>query len=394
MDKGYNAGVDRISQRMTAALKESVNNGPESEQELPIIFNEYCTTWGSPSHQNIREIVDTIRGKGFSYFVIDCGWYKKEGIPWDIMMGDYEVSKELFPEGLEKTIKLIKDAGMKPGIWFEIENVGFASEIYQREEHLLKRDGEVLTTTTRRFLNMTDPWVREYLKEIKEAVPGIIIENCASGGHRLEPLMMSLTSISSFSDAHECEEIPVIAANLHRAVLPRQSQIWAVIRREDSLKRIAYSICNTFLGRMCISGDVTQLSAEQRELIEGGMAYALFHVFDVPSGTELRMKLPPEMKLEIQEIYSDEECRVSMREDCLCYEVTENRRAVAVFLDKSISWGYNQTNSICQALKRTSTDKAAVSERESQVRDSYGKCLEPTLEPRTKYGVAPAITVG
>lgn len=421
-------GVDRISQRMTAALTESVNNGPEREQELPIIFNEYCTTWGSPSHQNIREIVDTIRGKGFSYFVIDCGWYKKEGIPWDIMMGDYEVSKELFPEGLEKTIKLIKEAGMKPGIWFEIENVGSASEIYQREEHLLKRDGEVLTTTTRRFLDMSDPWVREYLKEkvihtlqkygfeymkidyndtigigcdgaeslgeglrknmeasvdflkeIKEAVPGIILENCASGGHRLEPLMMSLTSMSSFSDAHECEEIPVIAANLHRAVLPRQSQIWAVIRREDSLKRIAYSICNTFLGRMCISGDVTQLSAEQWELIErgmdfyrkiapiikegytyrygteftsyrnlkgwqgilrvseNGMAYALFHVFAVPSGTELRMKLPPEMKLEIQEIYSDEECRVSMREDCLCYEVTENKRAVAVLLDKSIS---------------------------------------------------------
>ena len=104
-------------------------------------------------------------------------------------------------------------------------------------------------------------------------MPGIVLENCASGGHRLEPVMMGLTSMASFSDAHECEEIPVIAANLHRCILPSQSQIWAVIRQKDSLKRITYSIANTFLGRMCISGDVTGLSQEQWGQIERGMTF-------------------------------------------------------------------------------------------------------------------------
>ena len=74
------------------------------------------------------------------------------------------------------------------------------------------------------------------------------LENCASGGHRLEPEMMPLMSMASFSDAHECEEIPIIAANLHRVIQPTQSQIWAVIRQDDSLKRIAYSVANTFQG--------------------------------------------------------------------------------------------------------------------------------------------------
>ena len=37
--------------------------------------------------------------------------------------------------------------------------------------------------------------------------------------------------MSSFSDAHELVEIPIIAANLHRLMLPRQSQIWAVLHR-------------------------------------------------------------------------------------------------------------------------------------------------------------------
>lgn len=314
--------IDLLCHRLVTAGEKYVNAGPEEEQTLPIIFNEYCTTWGCPSHENICEIVNAIEDKGFDYFVIDCGWFKEDGIPWDISMGDYTVSPTLFPEGLDKTVSAIKDAGMKPGIWFEIDNVGRAAKAYHETEHLLKRDGRVLSTYSRRFWDMNDPWVQDYLekkvigtlnaygfgymkmdyndtigigcdgaeslgeglrrnmdasinfvKKIKEQVPGIVLENCASGGYKLEPLMMSECAMASFSDAHETEEIPMIAANLHRAILPRQSQIWAVIRQTDSLKRIGYSIANTFLGRMCLSGDVTNLSDEQWDVIERGIAF-------------------------------------------------------------------------------------------------------------------------
>ena len=299
-----------------------MENVPESEQSLPIVFNEYCTTWGNPSDENISEILEAIKDKGFEYFVIDCGWFKEDGVPWDVSMGDYNVSPSLFPQGLEKTVERIREKGMKPGIWFEIDNVGPRARAFENTDHLLKRDGMPLSTYTRRFWDMTDPWVQDYLGEkvigtlqkygfeymkmdyndtigigcdgceslgeglrrhmeasvdfvrrVKEEVPGIILENCASGGHKLEPLMMSLCSMASFSDAHETEEIPIIAANLHRAVLPRQSQIWAVIREKDSLKRIGYSITNTFLGRMCLSGDVTHLTEEQWDVIDRGIAF-------------------------------------------------------------------------------------------------------------------------
>ena len=212
---------------------------------------------------------------------------------------------------------------MKPGIWFEIDNAGSKSHVYsEREDLMLHRDGKVLTTKERRFFDMNNPDAIAYLtdkvigqlkkydfeymkmdyndtigigcdgaeslgeglrrdreasvnfvRKVKEEIPGIILENCASGGHKLEPLMMSECSMASFSDAHECEEIPVIAASLHRSILPRQSQIWAVIRKTDSVKRIGYTVASTFLGRMCFSGDVTELSAEQWKAIEDGMAF-------------------------------------------------------------------------------------------------------------------------
>ncbi len=315
--------IEILTQRLTQAGEKYLKNVPASEQSLPIIFNEYCTTWGNPSHENICGIVDAIKDKGFDYFVIDCGWFKEEGVPWDVSMGDYEVSPVLFKEGLSATVKKINDAGMKAGLWFEIDNIGPRAKAFEKyTDHMLKRDGVPITTYSRRFWDMTDPWVKDYLtkcvidtlnkykfeyikmdyndtigagaegfdslgeglrlnmeasvnfvKEINTKVPGIIIENCSSGGHKLEPLMMSKSSMASFSDAHECPEIPIIAADLHRAILPRQSQIWCVIRQSDSLKRIAYSLSATFLGRMCLSGDVTNLTNEQWNVIDRGIAF-------------------------------------------------------------------------------------------------------------------------
>lgn len=415
---------DVFTNRLVQSALEGLENVPQSEEELPFIFNEYCTTWGNPSHENIVKIVDTIKDKGFKYFVIDCGWYKEEGIPWDIAMGDYEVSKVLFPEGLDKTVDVIKEAGMIPGLWFEIENVGRASRAYKMEDHLLHRDGKVLTTYFRRFWNLKDPWVEDYLTEkvigtlkkygfgymkidynetiglgcdgyeslgeglrqnmaaasqfvekVKAEVPDIVLENCSSGGHRLEPSLMAQMSMASFSDAHECVEIPIIAANLHRLIHPRQTQIWAVIRTDDSLQRIAYSLVNTFLGRLCISGDVTELTCEQWEVLDAGLAfykeiapmikdgqsylygteiksirnpkgwqgvvrvgsngqaYVTIHTFEGEWPADgIEILLPRDCPTTIHSIYSDCEEQVVIRDGALFYRPSSDYKAVAVKL--------------------------------------------------------------
>ena len=108
--------IDELCHRLVTAGEKYLADVPASEQELPVLFNEYCTTWGCPSHENITGILDAIRGKGFDYFVIDCGWFKEDGVPWDISMGDYNISPSLFPQGLDRTVAAIRDAGMKPGI--------------------------------------------------------------------------------------------------------------------------------------------------------------------------------------------------------------------------------------------------------------------------------------
>lgn len=114
---------------------------------------------------------------------------------------------------------------------------------------------------------------QDFFRELHRDVPGLIVENCSSGGHRLEASMMALCDIASFSDAHECVQIPIIAANLHRLIQPAKSQIWAVLHKTDSLRPINYSMVNTMLGVMCLSGDVYNLSPEQWEAVDRGIAF-------------------------------------------------------------------------------------------------------------------------
>ena len=300
-----NTACDRLLDIQRSRLLEH-----QRVSELPAIFNEYCATWGEPSEESIRKALSVISGKDFEYFVIDAGWYADSVKGWQDNMGDWNVATDLFPNGIKKAVEMIEEAGMKAGVWFELEVVGKDSDMVD-SAHLLTRDGKVVISGTRRFWDMRTDWVNEYLshkvidflndngfkyikidyndtigigcdgaesvgeglrscvlatkefyRKIRQNVPDIAIEICSSGGHRLEPSFMQLADYLSFSDAHEEKEIPVIAADLHNLVLPQKSQIWAVLRKTDDRKRTAYSVCAGMYGVLCISGDVSDLGVE------------------------------------------------------------------------------------------------------------------------------------
>ena len=317
--------LDDACDRLVGAMVPGALGQPSIEHGLPVIVNEWCTTWGRPTHDSVLGIADWLNdhGIGAAYLVIDAGWFRPddETIDWYSSHGDWEVSHRHFPAGLKAVADGLRARGFVPGIWFELETVGTHAEASAETAHLLARDGVPLTVGVRRFWDMTDPWViarltarvtdvlREcgfgylkidynetiglgcdhpqspgeglrrqvlgtygFLDGLRAALPGLVIENCASGGHRLEPSFVGRTAMSSFSDAHEPPEIPIIAAALHRLLPPRQSQVWAVLHPTDSPERLRSSLAAGFLGRLCLSGDLTSLSEGQALVVRDTVA--------------------------------------------------------------------------------------------------------------------------
>jgi alpha-galactosidase len=336
--KAVVAKGDSLAEVCDKLGKAQSPNVSSVDEDMGIAFNEFCTTWGNPKFENIKKIADNLKGKGIKYLVVDCGWYADD-TGWEITIGDWVANKDMFPNGLKEVADYIKACGMIPGLWFEMEITGRNAKAFHNTDHLLKKDGVVITTGDRRFWDMSDPWVVDYLSEkviqtlkdcgfgylkvdyndsigigcdgaeslgeglrqrvqasqdffrkIKREIPELVIENCSSGGHRLEPSMMELVSQASFSDAHETTSIPIIAANLHRAIKPSQSQIWAVLRANDSESRLIYSMVNTFLGRMCLSGDIYDLSDEQWAVVDNGIAFYKKAVDIIKYGKTIRIE--------------------------------------------------------------------------------------------------------
>jgi alpha-galactosidase len=314
--------LDTAAARLAGRLRHAADLQPQIEHDLPIIYNEFCTTWGHPDHRNILAAAERLRGTPVRYIVMDAGWYRKPGKVWPNSHGDWEPNSEQFPDGIEATARALREMGFVPGIWFELETCGVLSDAFQQTDHLLKRDGIPITANVRRFWDLNDPWVIDHLEnrvfglieragfgyvkidynetigigcdgaesqgeglrrqseavwrwfdKLRARFPDLVIENCASGGHRLEPSMLRRSAMSSFSDAHEICEIPIIAASLHRLVLPRQSQIWAVLQPTDGNRRLVYSLAAGFLGRLCLSGNIAALPVESWALVNKAMLF-------------------------------------------------------------------------------------------------------------------------
>lgn len=319
-------GIDQTSARLVKKIQDHLILPCTEKEKMPVVFNEFCTSWGKPREEEILRQLELLKGKGIEYFVIDAGWYiedeyVKTAENWDCV-GDWDISKSRFPNGLKAVADRIRAAGMIPGIWFEFETAGRGSRMFEKSRWLLKRDNVDIVSGHRKFLDLKNSQVRQYLnekvicmlkdngfqyikidynecigigcdgkespgeelrqqilavqeflRELKREIPDIVIEICSSGGHRLTASFLECASMASFSDAHECREIPVIAANVQRFVPARQSQIWAVLRKEHTQKEVYYRMISTMLGRMCISGDIDQLDGKLWETVERGIGF-------------------------------------------------------------------------------------------------------------------------
>ena len=110
---------------------------------------------------------------------------------------------------------------------------------------------------------------RAYLKWLEGVwmrYPDLIIENCSSGGLRMDYAMLSRYSIQSTSDQDDYRLYATIAANAPTAVTPEQAAVWAYpmnheeeISQRELKEETVFNMVNAMLLRIHQSGHLAKL---------------------------------------------------------------------------------------------------------------------------------------
>ena len=298
---------------------------PNADNEkLAVIFNDYMNClFGDPTTEKELPLIDKAAEAGCEYFCVDAGWYAAG--PWWDYVGEWLPSKERFPNGLEEVMDYIREKGMIPGVWLEIEVMGIKCPKADRvpDDWYFIRHGKKVSDRSRYQLDFRNPAVREHATEvidrlvkeyhvgyikmdyniepgvgteinadsfgegllgheraylhwldgIFEKYPDLVIENCSSGGLRMDYAMLSRYSIQSTSDTEDYVTYSTIAANAPAALTPEQAAIWSYPLRQGDDEEVIFNMVNAMLLRIHQSGHLAELDAGRFILVKEGIAY-------------------------------------------------------------------------------------------------------------------------
>ncbi|WP_458460656.1 glycoside hydrolase family 36 protein [Paenibacillus sp.] len=301
-----------------------IRRANDDNVNLPVIFNDYMNClFGEPTREALFPLIDAAAAAGCEYYCIDCGWYS-DGEWWD-GVGTWLPSIKRFPNGIGEVLNYIRRKGMVAGLWLEIEVMGIHCSLADKlpDEWFFIRHGKRVIDHARYQLDFRNPDVRAYanlvidrlvseygvgyikmdyninagigteynadsvgdglmehnrayirwIDEIFERYPKLVIENCGSGGMRLDYALLSRHSIQSTSDQTDYIKNAVIAAASASLVTPEQAAVWSYPLREGDREEVIMNMVNSMLLRIHQSGHLAEISSERFALVKEAIDY-------------------------------------------------------------------------------------------------------------------------
>ncbi len=243
-------------------------------KKLPIIYNSWMSNFDDISFENLSEQLAGAKKLGCDYFVIDAGWFG-EPHKWGACIGDWIEREDCSLRGrMSEFAQEVRKAGLKFGLWFEIERAAATAKNYlNHPEHYIfdgsnafvnfaSKDAcdyifDILAAQIRKYKiefikfdfnrayntnNETDAFLKyfegynAFIERLKAEFPEIYLENCAGGGTRLS--LSNLPNFNSFwmSDNHNMfRELDIYKNSIKR--LPcRALEKWITIRSIENFK--------------------------------------------------------------------------------------------------------------------------------------------------------------
>jgi len=295
----------------------------ENNSRCPVIFNDYMNClWGDPNEEKELPLIAAAAKAGCEYFVIDAGWYADIKEDWSPTIGSWQPSSSRWPRGLKFVFDQIKRNGMIPGLWLEPEVAGAKSLLAQKpDDWFFVRHGKRVLKNSRYLLDFRNPEVRFYLDQVIARLvneygvgyikmdynvdslqgtelsadsfgqgllehnrahiawldnllsryPNLVIENCGSGGGRMDYAMLSRLQIQSMTDQENYLKLPAILVGASAAVLPEQLAVWSYPLTNSDADQASFNMVTAMMCRIHQSGHLDSLSPQARAQVAEGI---------------------------------------------------------------------------------------------------------------------------
>ena len=329
---------------------------------------------------------------GVNLIVLDAGWFgdPERQADWTKLRGDWDcVNRARFPHGLAWLAGQIHDMGMKFGLWLEPEGMGEASNLRKAhpEWEATRRDGlpqsylclgasgakdwlfheicRLVEETNADYLKLdfnVDPglgcdradhghrsgmglWahMRSYtalLDSLRDKYPRLILENCSSGGMRLDLTMLAHTDVSFLSDPDESDHS--LQVFLWLSFLPPErllhwtwsktrtyedgSCVFPPLAHEELYKHAGAAMLHPF----GFSRDLAGMTAKQREDIAKLIRRYREEIVPLIEGGHIELRTPPPLR---QNRMDDQRGVPFEGNACVC-ELIREQNAVRLTFDE------------------------------------------------------------
>lgn len=154
--------LDAAVQAMHSHIRSSVTPAQPAGREHRIEVNSTGFTRNDQITQaQLYDDIDLAGELGFELYMLDAGWFGGGDQHWAATVGDWDESP-LLPDGVRAVFDRVRDRGMLAGLWMEPERIGIESRLArERPDWLMQRRGQSML-----FLDLSKPEVARYTEEL------------------------------------------------------------------------------------------------------------------------------------------------------------------------------------------------------------------------------------
>lgn len=312
-------GTEGASQCLAAYVRNEVLPAMHRNVFRPVLYNSWEATYYNVSEQNQLELAQKAKDLGVELFVVDDGWFRgRTDGRSQSGLGNWDVDKEKFPNGLTPVIKKVHELGMQFGLWVEPENVNPNSDVAKAHpdwifgvpnrtgnlyrkilnlanenvyQHLLETFTRLLKENEIDFIKwdqnnaLSEPgWagappglqrevrirhianVYRLVDELRKRFPKVLFESCSSGGGRVDMGMLSRMDQTWLSDNTDPVDRLYIQYGFLEAMPANTMVSWVTGTTRHQPVALDYRFDVSMSGVLGIGSDIRKWTAAEAEI--------------------------------------------------------------------------------------------------------------------------------